>query len=86
MKKSDFIVMDEMIHNNMDIACAVEQLNFTRNKKGGLVTFGVASPQFDYLINQAANGKTTHYAILYIVNKEQFDKIKNSVESCEPGR
>lgn len=66
-----------MSKQNMDIACAVELLNFTRNKKGGLVTVGVASPQFDHLINQAATGKTTHYGIMYIVNKEQFDKIKN---------
>jgi hypothetical protein len=75
-EKSDFLVMDEMSKNNMDIACAVDQLNFQRNKMGGRVTFGVASPQFDHLINQAATGKTTHYAILYIVNKEQFDKLK----------
>lgn len=80
MEKSDFIVMQEMSENNMDIACASEQLNFTRDekRKGGKVTIGVASPQFDYLINQAATDKQTHYAILYIINKEQFDKIKNA--------
>lgn len=79
-KKSDLLVMHEMCVSNMDIACAVDQLNLQRDekRKGGKVTFGVASPQFDYLINQAATGKTTHYAILYIINKEQFDKIKNS--------
>lgn len=75
-EKSDFAVMQEMSQGNMDIACAVDILDYTRNKKGGRVTFGVASPQFDHLINQAASGKTTHYAIMYIVNKEQFDNLK----------
>jgi hypothetical protein len=75
---SDFEVMQKMAEGNMDIALALDQLNFDRTpkNKGGKVTFGVASPQFDHLINQAATGKTTHYAVLYIVNKEQFDKIK----------
>lgn len=78
-KKSDFEVMQIMSKNNMDIACTGEQVSFNRVPKrgGGEVTFGIGSPQFDHLINQAANGKKTHYAIVYIINKEQFDKIKN---------
>lgn len=81
-KKSDFLVMDEMSKNNMDIACALDVTNYQRQtkKNGGTVTFGVSSPHFDHLINQAASGQTTHYAILYIVNKEQFDKIKKADE------
>lgn len=71
--------MDEMSTNNMDIAAALDITNYQRQtkKNGGLVTFGVASPQFDHLINGAGSGVHTHYAVLYIVNKEQFDKIKN---------
>lgn len=78
--KSDFLVMHEMSVNNMDIACAVDITDYQRvtKMKGGTVKIGVASPWFDHLINQAATNKTTHYAILYIVNKEQFDKIKKS--------
>lgn len=75
-EKSDLLVMQEMCDQNLDIACALDLMNFQRSKRGGLVTVGVASPQFDHLINQAATGTTTHYAILYIINKEQFDKIK----------
>lgn len=80
MEKSDFEVMSVMSSNNMDIACAFELLNFTRQEKkgGGLVQVGVASPQFDYLINQAASGKTTHLAVFYIVNKEQYHAIKSN--------
>lgn len=70
--------MHEMSDKNMDIACALDLLNFERTPKrgGGKVTIGVANPTFDHLINQAATGNTTHYAVLYVVNKEQFDKIK----------
>lgn len=47
-------------------------------KNGGLVTIGVASPHFDHLINQAATGEITHLTVLYIVNKKQFEEIKNA--------
>lgn len=76
-KKSDFEVFDIMSKQNMDIACCIDQISFDRVKnKGGKVTFGVPEPHFTNLINQAATGDTTHYAIVYIVNKEQFNKIK----------
>jgi hypothetical protein len=77
-KKSDFEIMAEMSKNNMDIACAVDLTGFQRQPKrnGGTVTVGVASPYFDHLINQAATGNITHLAVLYVVNKEQFDKLK----------
>jgi hypothetical protein len=82
-KKSDFLVMHEMSKNNMDIACAIETTNFQRHPKrgGGTVTIGVASPHFDHLINQAASGEITHHAILYIVNKKQYDEIKNKPDA-----
>lgn len=73
---SDFEVFQKMSEQDMDIACFIEQLNFQRDKRGGKVTFGVSSPHFDHLINQAATGIQTHYAIVYVVNKEQFDRIK----------
>ena len=71
--------MQQMSNNNMDIAVAIELLNFQRQPKkgGGLVTVGVASPHFDYLINQAASGEITHLAALYIIDKKQYDEIKN---------
>lgn len=80
MAKSDFLVMDEMSKNNMDIACAVDITNYQRKNKqnGGTVTIGVASPYFNHLINGAGSGDVTHYAILYIVNKEQYDRIKKA--------
>lgn len=36
-EKSDFEVMQIMSQENMDISCAVEQLNFQRDKRGGRV-------------------------------------------------
>lgn len=69
--------MQEMCEKNLDIACAVDLMNFQRTKRGGLVSVGVANPQFDHLINQAATGQMTHLAVMYIVNKDQFNKIKH---------
>ena len=65
----------EMEKQGMDINAYNDMLNFQRDKKGGRVTFGVANPNFDQLINQAATGKITHYAIVVVFNREQFDKI-----------
>lgn len=78
-KKSDLLVINEMVEKNMDVAAAVDMTNFQRQpkKNGGTVTIGVASPHFDHLINQAATGEITHLAVLYIVNKKQFEEIKN---------
>jgi hypothetical protein len=84
-ERSDFSVFQEMSDKNMDISCAVEQLDFQRTPKrnGGRVTFGVASPYFDNLINQAATGVVTHHAILYIINKKHFDEIKKTEDSIK---
>lgn len=78
-KKSDLLVINEMVEKNMDISAFVELMNYQRQTKrnGGLVTVGVACPAFDHLINQAATGEITHLAVLYVVNKKQFDEIKN---------
>lgn len=73
---SDFEIFQKMSEENMDISCFPEQLDFQRDKRGGRVTFGISSPYFDHLINQAATGVQTHYAIVYVVNKEQFDRLK----------
>jgi len=78
MKATDFEIMNQMVKDDKDISAYVDQLDFTRNKKGGRVTFGVGEPHFTKLINQAATGVTTHYAIVLVVNKEQFDAIQKS--------
>lgn len=77
-KKSDLLIINEMVEQNLDVSASIDLVNFQRQQKrgGGTVTVGVASPHFDHLINQAATGDITHLAVLYIVNKEQFDKIK----------
>lgn len=84
MKKvNNFDVLNEMCDRNMDIALANELTNFQRQQKknGGLVTVGVASPHFDYLINQAATGSKTHQAVLLIYNIEQFKAITKELEN-----
>jgi hypothetical protein len=83
--KSDLIVMHEMAINDMDISVHMETLNFQRQpkRKGGTITVGVASPAFDHLINQAATGEVTHYALLYVVNSEQFNKLKEAPDTTK---
>lgn len=80
-KASTFDVFEKMSERNLDIAVAVDLLNFQRQvkKKGGIVTIGVADPQFDYLINQAGTGIETHYALFYIVNKKQYHEIESEI-------
>lgn len=68
-----------MADRNKDIAAAVELTNFTRNKRGGLVTVGVAEPHFTHLINQAGTGVQTHFAVLMMYSIEQFNEIKKEL-------
>lgn len=76
-EKGDFDIMKEMSHNNQDIGAHLEMLNFQRDKRGGRITIGVAEPHFTDLINQAGTGIQTHLAALYVINKKQFNEIKD---------
>jgi hypothetical protein len=82
-KVSDFEVFQIMSERNLDIAVAVDILDYTRSPKnnGGRVTFGVACPQFDYLINGAGTGDYSHHALLYVINMKQYNEIKKELES-----
>lgn len=83
---SDLAIMDTMVQRDMDIAAAVALTNFQRQQKkgGGLVTVGVASPHFDYLIDSYSGmGKQTHAAVLYIINLDEYKKIKAELKKQE---
>lgn len=72
---SDFEVFSEMASKEMDIACYPTLVEAKRTKKGGLITMGT----HERCINEAASimmGSQSHYFVLYVVNKEQFDAIK----------
>lgn len=82
-KVSDFEVFQIMSDRNLDIAVAVDILDYTRTPKfnGGRVTVGVASPHFDYLINGSGTGDNSHHALLYVINMKQYNEIKKELES-----
>lgn len=77
-KKTDFDVMNEMSANNMDISMCGDIVQSQVAKGGGKVTVGVPEKIHHIIANQLFTGNTTHYVALYIVNKEQFDKLRNS--------
>jgi hypothetical protein len=82
-KVRDFEVFQVMSDRNLDISLAVEVLDCTRTPKrnGGRVTIGVASPSFDHIINGLGTGEQTHYALLYVINVEQYNAIKKEIEN-----
>lgn len=78
---TDFEVMDKMAAADMDITTCGDITESKVAKGGGKVTIGVPEKIHHIIANQLVFGQTTHYVALYIVNKEQFDKIKNGNNS-----
>jgi hypothetical protein len=78
MPKTDMQVIDEMASKNMDVKMTGNLLKADKRKHGGEITFGVDHETFNQIIAQMATGETTHYVAVYVINKEQFDKIKHS--------
>jgi len=75
---TDFEVMDIMASENKDIRMNGNVIEAKKAKGGGRITFGVDENTFNLIINQMVLGKTTtHYVAIYVVNKQQFDEIKN---------
>lgn len=75
-KKSDLIVLQEMASQNLDIRSFTHLLGGKKAKGGGILEIGVDSATFQTLAVQMFSSKTTHYVVTYIVNKEEFDKLK----------
>ncbi len=74
---TDFEVMQKMSQDEMDIRMSTTIVKVDMVKAGGHVTFGVDRNTFNDLLHMAAGKK--HYLIaMYVVNKEQFDNIKNT--------
>jgi len=73
MEKSDLLVMNEMADKDLDIKMSPHFVSAKTAKGGGHVTMGVPKKIIQDLVLN--DGK--YYVGLYIVNKEQFDQIKN---------
>jgi hypothetical protein len=76
MSKSDLVVMQEMAKADMDIACSTNLVGGKKVKQGGIIEIGIAPEVWSVLSEQMVSGNVTHYVIAYIINKEQFDKLK----------
>lgn len=75
---NDFEVMSKMSQDGLDIMMCPDIITETKTAKGGgKVTVGVPAEVHHLIANQLFSGNATHYVALYIVNKEQFDAIKN---------
>jgi hypothetical protein len=69
MEKTDLEVMNEMVKtNNKGIRASTSITVMNLKKKHGEITHKLSK--------QAVFGKITDYAILYIINKEEFDLLK----------
>jgi hypothetical protein len=40
---------------------------------------GVASPAFDWVINSFGTGANTHFAVMFVVNSEQYEQIEKEL-------
>lgn len=66
-----------MASENMDIALCPDLISADKVKGGGKLTFGVPDQAFYKVINSMAGSGEKYYAVVYIINKKQFEKIKN---------
>jgi len=76
-RPGDLEVMSRMANENMDIRMSGTLVKATTVKLGGHITMGVDKDTLN-TIYMSALGSDTHYVVLYVINKEQFDKIKNT--------
>jgi len=75
--KGDFEVMSEMSKRNGDIACSTTIVSCDTVKTGCKVTMGIDKITGQKLMSSMATGNGEYVAILYVVNMEEFNKIKN---------
>ena len=73
---NDLEKMSLMAKNNQDIKMSGNILEIQKVKQGGKITLGIDPATAETLLNQYGTGVTTHYVALYIVNKNEFDKLE----------
>lgn len=74
---NDFEKMSMMSRKNQDIRMTADIISADKIKQGGKITIGVDANTFNLIISQLFTGKATHYVALYVINKEQFDALKD---------
>lgn len=73
---TDFEKMTIMANENQDIRMFPTLDSFSSTKKKSTITIQVDENTAQMLMRQIATGEPmTHYVALYVINKEQFDKL-----------
>lgn len=75
---TDFEVMQKMSQDNLDIRMTGTIVRADMVKAGGHITFGVDRNTFNDISHQMFTGEKKYLVAVYVVNKEQFDNIKNT--------
>lgn len=75
--KTDFEVLHQMMKENKSIKVTTELTEIKMVKKGGKMTFGIDAETYHDISKSYALGKGTHYVVAYIIDKKEFDKIKD---------
>lgn len=72
---NDLEKMNHMVKNNMKIKASTTLVEMKMVKAGGHVTMGVDSNTYHELSKSFGLGKNDTYVIMYVIDKEQFDKL-----------
>lgn len=72
---NDLEKMSLMVKNNMDIRMSGNIVGAQKVKAGGHITMGIDSQTFHEISMEMAANDHKHYVVLYVINKEQFDKL-----------
>lgn len=75
MKKTDLEVMNEMAKSNMDIKSTTHIMGTAICRGGAKLTMGY-DKETHHVVANSVFGDPTHYVIAYVINREQFDKLK----------
>lgn len=74
-KKTDLEVLNNLVKKgSLKIASSTNLMGGKKTKQGVILEIGVDSERGQALMKQMVTGDVTHYAILYIVEKEAFTK------------
>lgn len=72
---NDLEKMNAMANGNMDIRMSGQILDVESNKKVSKITMQIDDSTAQSIMRGLATDEQTHYVALYVINKEQFDKL-----------
>lgn len=72
---TDQQVMHEMAQANKDIRLSTTFVELKKVKQGALISFGVD----EKVMNDVLFHQEEYYLVAYIINKKDFDEIKNTL-------